>query len=540
MPPLTDRVTQRLESSERYRQLVIGLDAMEWALVEQWMGQGKMPTFQRLMQQGVRASLRSVSEQLPDTVWPAVFTGANPAKFEKYFYVQYDPATAGLKHVSDDVIQTRPFWEYLSDAGVPVGVVDVPHFKASRQLRGFQVSNWGSHATKTSRVSTPPELLTEIDRRFGKHPVGDCDATDCQPKALAGLKRRVLDGVRKHGELFRWVMRTREWETLVVAFSAPHCIGHHFWHWLDPQHPRHGEKDDYDLADAIEQVYRAIDRELGQMLEMVDSRTRLMVVAAHGMGPIYHASWNLPEILQLLGHGRTPHESRTGSGARSAKSEPKRTAKVNPWRVLKMMLPGRLQYAIKAMLPKWAADELLFRWYAGDRNWKGLRAFAIPNNDTVGAIRISVRGRDHDGLVEPGEPYRALCREISDRLMELTDPVTGKHVVKKVTLLHEEFQGPFVDGLPDLTVLWETSFPWSQLHSPVFGTLDIRRQDGRTGSHSDHGFALMYGPEVPHGQVLDECTLYDVAPTILANAGVPTPGHMDGQSLTARWLKNGE
>lgn len=37
------------------RQLLIGLDAMEWTLVEKWANEGKLLAFRRLIEQGERA-----------------------------------------------------------------------------------------------------------------------------------------------------------------------------------------------------------------------------------------------------------------------------------------------------------------------------------------------------------------------------------------------------------------------------------------------------------------------------------------------------
>jgi predicted AlkP superfamily phosphohydrolase/phosphomutase len=62
------------------RQLVIGLDAMEWSLVRRWAHEGTLPTFWRLMAEAVRAELATTSAQLPDTVWACTYTGVNPAK----------------------------------------------------------------------------------------------------------------------------------------------------------------------------------------------------------------------------------------------------------------------------------------------------------------------------------------------------------------------------------------------------------------------------------------------------------------------------
>jgi predicted AlkP superfamily phosphohydrolase/phosphomutase len=515
------------ELSSPARQLIVGFDAMEWSLIERWVGDGKLPTFQRLLAEGAHGTIRSTAEQLPDTVWAAIFTGLNPGKMGKYFYVQYDPSTLGLVHLTDDEIHTKAFWDHLSDAGVRVGVVDAPKYPMSSGLNGFQLTNYGAHATRTARASTPAALLGEIDRRLGAHPVADCDAFGDKQRSLKVLRERVLEGVRTHGALFRWLMESEDWQVFFAAFSAPHCIGHHFWHWVDPTHPRHGEADEYGLADSLERVYREIDAELGKMLDLLESSDTVLLVAGHGMGPIYHASWNLPEILDLLGYGGhdQPGDAHT--------EEEDTTAQRNFWRMLKMVVPGRLQYAIKAMLPQRLQDELLFRWYAGKHDWEGHRAFAVPNNDSVGAIRVSVKGRDHNGVVDPDD-YMNVCREIKSAIEELTDAETGRSVVRKVTLTHEEFEGPELDRLPDVTILWDQSFPWNAVHSPRFGTLRIRRQDSRAGSHTPYGFFIVRGPGIPAGEEIEGKTVYDIAPTVLHFAGVEIPEEIDGGPILTR------
>jgi predicted AlkP superfamily phosphohydrolase/phosphomutase len=507
------------------RQLVVALDAMEWSLVSRWAAEGKLPTFRRLLQEGAHGELATTSAQLPDTVWACTYTGVNPAKFEKFFYVQYDADRLGLRHVMDDAIRRPAFWDYLSRAGLRVGVVDAPKFPLSRSLNGFQLTNWGAHATKTARASTPTSLLGEVQSRFGRHPVGDCDAVDNKISALTALRGRVLDGVRVRGRVFRALMQERPWDVFVAAFSEPHCIGHHFWRFLDVTHPQHPADDRHRLGDTIERVYRAIDDEIGQMIALAGAPTRCLLVAAHGMGPIYHASWNLSEILDLLGYGHS------GRATVAAKATRVKSGSINPWRVLKMVVPGAWQYRIKAALPTSLQERLLFLWYSGGDRWAGRRAFSIPNNDSVGAIRLSVRGRDRQGIIAPGDEYRRVCQDIAAGLTELSDPVSGRGVVRRVTVTHDLFSGPFLEQLPDITVLWEQSFPWDSVHSPRFGTLRIRRQDSRTGSHTPHGFFVATGPGVPAGAELNGHSIYDIAPTVLSTAGVAVPSDLDGTPL---------
>jgi predicted AlkP superfamily phosphohydrolase/phosphomutase len=53
-----------------------------------------------------------------------------------------------------------------------------------------------------------------------------------------------------------------------------------------------------------------------------------------------------------------------------------------------------------------------------------MRAFAVPSYYD-GQIRLNLRGRERDGLVEPSR-YEATCREIEALLRECRNPLTGE------------------------------------------------------------------------------------------------------------------
>ncbi len=512
--------------SETPRQLLIGVDAMEWRLIDRWTREGKLPALKRLMDRGVSAELESVADSLPDTVWTTLSYAVNPGKLEKYFYIQYHSETASLEYAQDTTLKGEPFWAPLVRAGKRVGVVDVPHLPFTEIPGGFHLMNWGAHDNKGGARTDPPELLAEVQAKFGEHPVGDCERYNKNIHSLQGLKSDILEGVHTHGELFRWLMRERAWDVMLCVFPAAHCAGHHFWKFMDPQHPDHEAGDPHGLEDTMLATYQALDREIGEMADQAGPDTRVLVFAPHGMELLSHASWNLNEMLDLWGFGEPGRGPRRVRGAKRGR--------VNPWRILKMVVPARLQYWIKDRLPKSWQDELLFLWYAGGRKYRGRKAFGVPNNEVTGAIRISVKGRDFGGLVEPGEEYERMLDEITAALEELRDPVTGKPVVRRVTRLHEVYHGEFRDQLPDLGVHWEADFPWTAVESPRFGKLEIQTMDARSGSHSERSFLVAAGPGIPEGVKLEGFSALDIPATVLEAAGVETPAHMDSKPIFER------
>ena len=156
--------------------------------------------------------------------------------------------------------------------------------------------------------------------------------------------------------------------------------------------------------------------------------------------------------------------------------------------------PGKVQYAIKGVLPKRLQDELLFRWYAGGRNWKQHRAFAVPNNDSVGAIRVNVRGRDRFGVVEPGAEYEQVCRDIADALQELVDPETGRKVVSRVTLTPRGVRRPAPRRPARHHGAVGSVLPVEQRAVPASpGRCASKGRTAGAGSHTPRGFVLVPG-----------------------------------------------
>src|SRR5919202_1771313 len=83
--------------------------------------------------------------------------------------------------------------------------------------------------------------------------IGACDAVDDKPEALRDLRERIIEGAHLRGRVCRWLMENQEWDLFFVVFSETHCVGHHFWRFVDPTHPRHNEPDTHGLADTMEQ-----------------------------------------------------------------------------------------------------------------------------------------------------------------------------------------------------------------------------------------------------------------------------------------------
>jgi predicted AlkP superfamily phosphohydrolase/phosphomutase len=237
-----------------------------------------------------------------------------------------------------------------------------------------------------------------------------------------------------------------------------------------------------------------------------------------------NCGWHLlPDVLTELGYSAPPSQDESGekSGGLSLGS-------------IKDMMPKKVRRLIADSLPWWLRDKIGASINAAQIDWSRSKAFALPT-DLEGCIRINLKGREPQGVVEPGEEYERLCQNIAADVRKLVNPETGMPVVNDVWIVHEHFEGPMADHLPDITITWHNDAPISALHSDTMGTVTGESPDPRTGTHSTRGFSLAFGDSVPAGTAASG-HLTDLGPTVLALLGLDSTG-MDGAPLN---LKDGQ
>ena len=511
----------------RPKVLLIGLDAAEISCVEKWAAEGHLPNLRRLAESGALTRLRSSAAEFPDEVWPSVYTSSNSAEFGKYYYIQPKHGSMSLELVDDAPGRVEQFWRTASEAGRCCAIVDVPKTDLGQPLNGVQVVSWGSHAAHCRPASHPPELIERLIQRHGPYPLHSCDDHGSSPERYRKLREDLIKGTRLRTELLLDLMSSGDWDLFFGAYAETHCSGHHFWHFQDPGHPGYDPEDRHGLRDSMREIYREVDRGIGQLIEAAGDNTHVIVFSGHGMRPQYHGRDLLPILLKMWGMAQ----------AQNVEPDPAREHRVvrkKSWlRRLKDNVPIQWQYTVKRMLPPRIEQAIICRVMGAEKLPADWRAFYVPNNDLTSAIRLNVKGRDPAGLVAPGREYDDLRDWLAIRLTELVNPATGRAAVEKVSRIHDMYQGPYLDVLPDLTAFWSPEAPIEELYSPGYGTVAGDHGDLRTGGHAAEGFLILRSSRAylhePAG-----ASAKDVAPTVLDLLDVPIPAAMEGRSLAAR------
>ncbi len=502
------------------RVLMIGLDAGEPSLIERWTADGSLPNLARLKAAGVYGRLASSAEWLVGSPWPSFYTSSTPADHGFYHYLLWHPERMATVRPTDGVLPMRPFWRDLG-AAARVLAVDVPLTYRAEPFNGVEIAGYGTHETLIGAASSPPERLAAISREFGApvrlHEIYDLS----QPKDLLRERDDMLAVTAQVTDMAAALMRRERFDLGIVCYVAPHRVGHRVWNLTglarEPSPADHAE-----IEDALRQTYIACDRAIGRLAEAAGPDATVIAFSVHGMGENTCRTELLEEMLDRVLTGRD-----------APRTVPGKTGAVKR---LRELVPVTWRHELKRHLPQALQDRLTAFWRTGGVDWSRTRAVSLLA-DLQGYIRINLRGREAQGVVEPGEEYERLCAEISAGLETFVDADTREPVVAAIGRPRDLFgDGERVDRLPDLLVNW-CAMPASRhraLESPRYGRVAWPTPGlaftGRSGNHRPEGFLAAAGPGIGSA-TLDGAHVMDLAPTVCALLGVPPPARMKGRPL---------
>ena len=212
----------------RKKAIVIGLDGLEPTIVEAMLQRGELPNLARIRQSGSYSRLRTTYPAQTPVAWSSFATGTNPGGHGIFDFISRDPGTylpdAALSRFERPksafapprVVNQRkgtPFWQTLSQAGVPSVVLRCPCTFPPDEVNGRMISgvgvpdirgaqNKGTFYTQDQSVRTQESeqvVVLPAGTQFKTHVIGPrnpkqspaSDAT-CEIRVQANANSRSL------------------------------------------------------------------------------------------------------------------------------------------------------------------------------------------------------------------------------------------------------------------------------------------------------------------------------------------------------------
>lgn len=504
--------------------LLIGIDAADIDLIDQWATEGQLPTFADLFAGGAHGRLATTSELLHGSIWNSVATGCHPGKHGSYYRLQMRNGRNEFAAVHADHCFRLPFWAWFEGDREKAVVVDAPKMPPLPRMNGLQVVEWGAFDHLWQYTTSPADEAAGLLAEFGEHPLlPEFREAYTTGQSLA-LRSKLVEGVALKQRLTASLLASHQPRVLVSVFGEAHPAGHYLWRFHDPTHPEHVPHDR--LRWALRDVYAAIDRAIGDLLAACGGGANVLILSGHGTGPDYNPYYLLPDLLYRMGMTVAP-------GAQAEPGQPPPIGlKRRLRRAVKNAIPGPFRRRLmRRLIPAAERQRIQLRSYVRDIDFGRSRAFCLPT-DLQGFIRLNLQGREPTGIVSP-EEYDAVCDEIEAAVLALENAATGRPVVARVYRTREVYgDGDQIDQLPDLCVQWRASEPVPGVRSPEFGELSgERRPSGRSGNHRLQGFFFAAGPQIDSSAKDVGGSVLDIAPTIFKLMDKPIPEDWDGTPL---------
>jgi predicted AlkP superfamily phosphohydrolase/phosphomutase len=513
-----------MNSNLRSKVFIVGIDGGTLELVKPWAEQGKLPTFARIMQNGVSGELMSTIQPISASSWSSFATGKNPGKHGILDFVRSTPFSYKVQFVNASVRDGKTLWRILTENGATVGVMNVPVTFPPEQVNGFLIAGMLSPSLG-SKFTFPDGLIKEINANVGKYVI-DVDV----PNISGSDKREIflnkaMESLKIRRDVVRYLYLKHKPDFFCVAFTESDRISHNFWKYMDEKTPlpiSDWEREKY--GNAILNLYIELDNILAEVLSMIDDNTTLYIISDHGFGPVHKTV----SVHRWLCHHGFIKMKKGGFGF----------GKLTDGFVRKFqeMLPPGAKSFVKKWMPSLANTAASQASYAGI-DWSQTKAYPVGH---FSDIFINVEGRQPSGIVKPGREYEKLRDEITEKLYEFKDPDDNFNVVERVYKREELYHGKYLENMPDLIIGWKDykyllmfNFPPADDKSMIWTippTLSLLW--GRTGCHKPKGIFMAFGSHIKTGVQVKSANIMDIAPTVLYECGVPVPDDMDGRILT--------
>jgi len=490
--------------SDSQKLLIIGLDGATWDVLISLIEEKKLPTLEKLVKNGSYGVLESTIPPVTGGAWLAIATGKTPGKTGIIDFLNKKDERYKLYPTTSSDFKGHSFWDYLSKANKKVGIFNYPMLFPPYKVNGFMISGLGS--SPDDNISYPSSLKEELKQVAGKYEI----YVDYHNKKYENLDLFISDLNEFLDKFEKWVyyiVKNKEWDALFLVFSATDWVQHIMWRHIDETHRMYDPKISPKYKQEFIKFWQRIDEIIGNILNMVDKDTIVLLVSDHGFGP-NDQTFNLAKWLEMKGYMVRKRNLR-----KKLKEILYTSAIFIAKTPIKKLVPAKTRKNVSNTLKTGIAEEIDF---------EKSKAYCLGHTIPFGAIYINAKD----------EKER---EEIKAKLIHGLENINkdiGKDVEVQIYEPKKLYSGDKVELLPDIIFTinnWRCVIIEDNFDRPLFEERPFSTR--HTGSHRLNGIFLAYGPGIKKGQKIEGAKIYDIAPTILHIFGLPIPKDIDGRVL---------
>ena len=335
------------ESAKRPPVIFVGLDGVDWDLLDPLIASGAMPNLARLVREGDTGQLETLHPPLSPLVWTSMMTGVDPVRHGVLDFVHLRPDTGDKEPITSSERKVPAIWNMASTAGKRVAVFGLWATYPAEPVNGLMVSD--RMFTFLYSEATPPEGVVyprdreawarEVETRVNQQTdyaavkaylpwltpgeyTSAAASVDPYSNPVGGLRRILLETRIYHELATDWI-RTQKPDLAIVYFQGTDSIGHIFAPFAPPRQDNITAVE-YAHYSAVPRAYfHRIDEMLGDYRALAEANGAALFIASdHGFAwgegrpttlssfaNATAARWHRPQGMYLLWRPGTPRAS---------------------------------------------------------------------------------------------------------------------------------------------------------------------------------------------------------------------------------------
>ncbi|WP_144905930.1 alkaline phosphatase family protein [Halobellus captivus] len=486
--------------------ILIGLDGLDWLEIEPWIQEGDMGNIKHLSEYNQEIQLGSTHPPWTPCAWPSLLSGRNPGKHGIFDFFIQQGYTKQLGDRSN--VDSAYLFEIADAYDLSTIIINFPVTFPTQNLNNSVVIP-GYLATEDVQFY-PTNLRKDYENEYRDYSIYPDVTTD--EEAVT----EYINVAQHRRDMARFLNKRYNWDFLAVQFQVTDTIFH-----------------DLTNRNQIRQVLKEIDNFVDDIIDLGGEDPTVFITSDHGMGD-YDWTFYINSWLAEKGYCETT----TGEEQyfRQAKDNLKEGTEevefsifgfftgiavstlsavgLSPRRIHRALGKVGLDKIVERLLP----EEALVAAQNQVVDHENSIAYQLLFNSL--GIHLNVEGREPNGVL-PQSDYEQIRSELIEELKDVRDP-DGNFVFDAVKPREEVYEGKHLEDAPDISL-----FPRDYRYDVSGSILDTFRRYPHK-NHKPNGILIS---NRSLGDI-DQAEIYDIAPTVAAELGIPVDSNTDGKVLT--------
>ena len=201
----------------------IGVDGGTFDIILPLVEKGKLPNFERMINQGVWGELESTVPPFSGPAWSSFQTGKAPSSHGIFDFLNKKQNSYETYYVNSTHIRGTRFWDVLGDNGLKVGIINVMVTYPPRPVNGFLLS--GGLTPPGRSFAYPESLAQEITKTFGDYRIWGVGGISLTEGGEEKFINAYFANERRRMDMAKYLMRTRKWDFFMVMLEGAVSLG---------------------------------------------------------------------------------------------------------------------------------------------------------------------------------------------------------------------------------------------------------------------------------------------------------------------------